>query len=127
MTKPTKEQRRYARQYRADYYQGEHLNMFDLRAELHALAERIRRRAPEEAMELHFITEASYRRKLKKGPKARATARELTPELAASIREYAAAHVGWSNRKIGRHFGVDGGRVTDAHDPLKFPPRVAQG
>lgn len=45
---------------------------------------------------------------------ARVKARPVTPELRNRIRAYAAAHPDMPNRDIGRVFGVDGGRVSEA-------------
>lgn len=45
--------------------------------------------------------------------------RKLTRDLAYAIRAFAVLHPDWSNEKIGRQFGVNGGRVTDAHDRRK--------
>jgi hypothetical protein len=45
---------------------------------------------------------------------ARTKARRVTPEMQTRIRLYAAAHPDMPNRDIGRVFGVDGGRVSEA-------------
>jgi hypothetical protein len=68
----------------------------------HEIAERIRQLAND-----------TYRNSYKKR-KADPTAKRMTNALADEIQDFAEAHPDWSNRKIGRHFGVDGGRVTDA-------------
>ena len=47
------------------------------------------------------------------GKRAKSTALKLTPELKERIREYVAEHHNMTNRAIGAHFHVDGGRVTD--------------
>lgn len=64
------------------------------------------------AIELRDYVRELYRRT----PKSRAkpTARRVTPELRKQIRAYKKLHPDFSNRKIGRHFDVDGGRVSEA-------------
>lgn len=47
-------------------------------------------------------------------PVARAKMGSLTPELAKRIREYKMQHPTMSNRDVGKVFGVDGGRVSEA-------------
>lgn len=44
----------------------------------------------------------------------RIRSRSLTPELAASIRSYAAAHADETEHEIGIKFGVNQGRVSEA-------------
>jgi hypothetical protein len=46
--------------------------------------------------------------------RAPVTSRAVDDELYERLRKCAIEHPDWSRQKIGRHFGVDGGRVTEA-------------
>lgn len=46
--------------------------------------------------------------------RAKPTAKRMTAALAENIREYCKRFPELSNREIGRMFGVDGGRVSEA-------------
>lgn len=56
-------------------------------------------------------------------PVTRAKARRMTPELQDELRTYKLAHPLMSNREVGRAFGVDGGRVSEAIHGLAFQSR----
>lgn len=64
------------------------------------------------AARLYELIDDTYRNSPVK--KAAATARKMTNEIADEVIDYAAAHPEMSNRQIGRHFGIDGGRVSEA-------------
>jgi hypothetical protein len=63
--------------------------------------------------ELHELAEATRRQSLKPR-RAAPTRMSLSPRLAPIVREYAKKHPDMSNRDIGEHFGLDGGRVSEA-------------
>lgn len=68
--------------------------------------------------ELQQLAARMVRRK-PKYPIARPERKSLCPKLAIMIREYKNRHPRKSNRDIGRHFGVDGGRVSEAIHSVK--------
>lgn len=78
----------------------------EVRAELRELA------AQHGIPRLNELADELYRRPPVK--RARPKARRVTEELRIAIRAYALANPGKSNREVGRHFGVDGGRVSEA-------------
>lgn len=90
-------------------------SIIDVRADMVALAELLdsgecSRHAA--AAKLHQLADDTYRNPAVK--KAAPTARKMTDDLAFEVREYARDHQTMSNRQIGRHFGIDGGRVSEA-------------
>jgi hypothetical protein len=68
--------------------------------------------------ELAVLADQMYRRK-PKYPRAKPQRRSLTPGKAKRIREYKEANPTMSNRDIGREFGVDAGRVSEAIHRVK--------
>lgn len=75
--------------------------------------EELKRLADEHGIpRLRELAEELYRRPAAK--RALPRARMMTDELRQRIREYVATHPTMSNRDVGRHFGVDGGRVSEA-------------
>lgn len=61
--------------------------------------------------ELHLLAEETKRRQHAR--RAAPRARAVTEELAAQVRAFAAANPNMPNRDVGRHFGIDGGRVSE--------------
>lgn len=54
---------------------------------------------------------------LKRRPRVRRApvqSKRMTPVLQARLRRFAATHVEWSYQRIGAHFGVNAGRVSEA-------------
>jgi hypothetical protein len=66
----------------------------------------------DEARGIRMIVKEMLRRPAVKV--ARTKARRVTPELQERIRAFAKLHPDMPNRDIGRVFGVDGGRVSEA-------------
>lgn len=62
--------------------------------------------------EIASLAEELTRRRPRK--RAPVTSAPFTPELAAQIRQYVAAHPTMSNQAVGRVFNVNGGRVSEA-------------
>lgn len=87
-----------------------------LRSRLHELADALLAPWPDTGaigQELHAIAEETKRRPYHRIAKPRA--RRLTDKLKAQIRAYAETHPDAHHEfEIARHFGVAGGRVTDA-------------
>lgn len=86
-----------------------------IRERMQALAQEqsaLASRQIEIAHELEELVQHSYRRPAAKH--ARTQAKRVTPELAERIREFAINNPKMPNREIGRIFGVDGGRVSEA-------------
>jgi len=70
---------------------------------------------------LEFIWREMPRKPAQK--QARATARRMTAEIRDAVKEYVAGNMNVTNRAIGRHFNIDGGRVSEImqgkYDDLK--------
>jgi len=84
----------------------------DIRQELHKIAHDLAVAGlSENAKRLAYLAEQTKRRSPVK--RAAPRAKMMTDEVRARVQETARIHPGWSNREIGLHCGVDGGRVSE--------------
>lgn len=60
-----------------------------------------------------------YRKRVFKQPTKRTTARKMTPELAAQIREFVKANPHMNQLEVGMKHGVNPGRVSEALNGLR--------
>jgi hypothetical protein len=87
----------------------------EIRDRLHELAKQLRtspdlvvRIVAEELDRLADETKRVYRK-----PVVRMTAKHVTPEIEAAVRDYCARHPTAIFREVGLRFGIDGGRVSE--------------